>query len=152
MHGPFFVVQPAASRRNPMHVTAKSGNLPMVKFLLEGWSSLATTEAHQEGSLLACSSGFFTLKIRVLTICDETIHPDPSSFFSWANVCTATCFRMTWVYFRFTSLSFGLKLQGKKGAGVPKGASLMDCHEHCFILLLPNNARGLYIGDERHTF
>ena len=125
------MVQPAASRRNPMHVAAKSGNLPMVKFLLEGWSSLATTEAHQEGSLLACSSGFFTLiKIRVLTICDETIHPDPSSSFSWANVCTATCFRMTWVYFRFISLSFGLKLQGKKGAGVPKGASLMDCHEH----------------------
>ncbi|CAL1172903.1 unnamed protein product [Cladocopium goreaui] len=33
-----------SSGRNPMHVAAKSGNLPMVKFLLEGWSSLATTE------------------------------------------------------------------------------------------------------------
>ena len=109
-----------------MHVAAKSGNLPMVKFLLKGWSSLATTEARQEGSRWRVAVGsshsqrskcskslFLTMKH------DETIHPNPSSFFSWANACTATCFRMIWVYFRFIWLSFGLKLRGEESAGVP---------------------------------
>eukprot|EP00438_Fugacium_kawagutii_P025655 Skav205800 [mRNA] locus=scaffold307:159248:160386:- [translate_table: standard] len=34
--------------RNPMHVASKSGNLPMVTYLMKGWASLATTEESRD--------------------------------------------------------------------------------------------------------